>query len=286
VNWGLLVAIVGLVVGFGSSSALAAAYGISVTGTLAIDTILFFVVVRVQWGKPRWMVVTGVAVFLLVDLAFLAANLPKVPHGGWFSLTAGVIVFGMLMTWRRGRDIVQRKRIELEGPLQDFVTELREMDDPPLRVPGTAVFLHATGETTPIAMRVNVEINHALHERVVIFTGETIEQPHVPDEQRIHIDALLYKDDGIVLVEAKFGFGDSPNVPATLELACKQGLKADVEEAAYFLSRTSVLPKRGEDMAMWRKRLFALMNRNAASPVRYFDLPEERVIALGATIPI
>jgi KUP system potassium uptake protein len=286
VNWGLLVAIVGLVVGFGSSSALAAAYGISVTGTLAIDTVLFFVVVRTLWGRPLWLVLVGAVAFLVVDLGFFAANLPKVPHGGWFSLTAGVIVFVVLMTWRRGRDILQRKRIELEGPLQEFVTGLREMDDPPVRVPGTAVFLHATGETTPLAMRFNVEINHALHEQVVIFTGETIDQPHVPDDQRIHIDDLLYKDDGIVLVEAKFGFGDSPNVPATLELACKAGLEADVAGAAYFLSRASVLPKRGGDLAMWRKRLFALMNRNAASPVRYFNLPDDRVIVLGGTIPV
>jgi KUP system potassium uptake protein len=286
VNWGLLAAIVGLVIGFGSSSALASAYGIAVTGTLAIDTILFFVVVRMLWERPLWMVLAGAAAFLVVDLSFFAANLPKVPHGGWFSIAVGIVVFGVLMTWRRGRGILERKRVELEGPLQEFVTGLRETDDPPARVAGTAVFLHSSGDTTPLALRYNVEYNCVLHERVIIFTGETVGQPHVADEHRVEIDDLIYEDDGIVLVEARFGFQDKVNVPAALELAVGQGLKADVGEATYFLSRTSVLPKRGEDMAMWRKRLFALMNRNAASPVRYFGLPEERVVSLGATIPV
>jgi KUP system potassium uptake protein len=286
VNRGLFAAIAGLVVGFGSSTALASAYGIAVTGTLAIDTILFFVVVRMLWRKPLWAVLAGAAAFLVVDLSFFAANLPKVPHGGWFSLAVGTVVFVVLMTWHRGRGIVTRKRTEEEGPLQAFVTGLHEKPDPPRRVPGTAVFMHSSGDTTLLALRYNVEYNRVLHERVVIFTAETIGQPHVPERERVHIDDLLYEDGGIVLVEARFGFQDSPDVPATLRLAAERGLRADVENPAYFLSRTSILPKRGGDMALWRKRLFTTMSRNAASPVRYFGLPEERVVSLGSTITV
>jgi len=284
VNWALFAAIAGLVVGFGSSSALASAYGIAVTGTLAIDTLLFFVVVRMLWKRPLWMVLAGAGGFLAVDLAFFAANVPKIPHGGWFSLLAGVGVFVVLMTWRRGRGIVSRRRIEEEGPLQEFVNELQARAGELDRVAGCAVFLQATGDTTPLALRYNVEYNRVLHEQVVIFSAETVSQPHVPEDERVHVDNLRYKDDGIVLIEARFGFQDHPDVPATLRLAAGKGLEGDVENPAYFLSRISILPKRGEDMAMWRKRLFAFMSRNAASPVRYFNLPEERVISMGATI--
>jgi KUP system potassium uptake protein len=151
VNWGLFLAVVGLVVGFGSSSALASAYGIAVTGTLAIDTILAFVVVRTLWRKPLWMVIAGVAGFLTVDLAFFAANTTKIVHGGWFPLAMGLLVFVVLMTWRRGRDIVTRNRTEEEGSLREFVMELAASPEPPIRVPGTAIFLNASAATTPLA---------------------------------------------------------------------------------------------------------------------------------------
>ena len=163
VNAGLFVAVVALVVGFGSSSALASAYGIAVTGTLAIDTMLFFVVVRKLWRKPLWLALAADAFFLFVDLAFFAANVPKVPHGGWFPLGMGLVIFVVLLTWRRGRDTVSANRVEHEGPLQPFVDERNASDDPPVRVPGTAVFLNASANTTPLALRYNVEHNHVLH---------------------------------------------------------------------------------------------------------------------------
>jgi KUP system potassium uptake protein len=286
VNWVLMAAVVGLVVGFGSSSALASAYGIAVTGTLAIDTVLAFVVVRMLWHRPLWMTLAGAAAFLTVDLSFLAANVTKVPHGGWFPLAIAAVAFTVLMTWRRGRDIVTRRRIEEEGPLREFVKSLAATDDPPLRVRGASVFLHASGDTVPLAFRYNVEHNHVRHEQVVIFTAETAHTPHVRDDDRLEIDDLLIKDDGIALVTARFGFQDAADVPAALRLAARHGVEVDVEAASYFLSRITVMPARGGEMAMWRKRLFAAMTRNAASPVEYFRLPEERVVSLGSIIEV
>ncbi|MEA2404667.1 MAG: system potassium uptake protein, partial [Thermoleophilaceae bacterium] len=284
VNWALLAAVVGLVVGFGSSTALAAAYGVAVTGTLAIDTILFFVVVRVLWRKPVWMVALGAGGFLLVDLSFLVANLPKVPRGGWFPLAVGLVMFTVLMTWRRGREVVTRERVEEEGPLRDFVLELAESDHPPLRVPGTAVYLDPNSQTTPLALRYNVEHNHILHEHVVVFTAVTEGVPHVSDENRVEIDDLIIPDDGIVLVTAHFGFQDQPDVPAALRLATEKGLEMDVGDASYFLSRVNIEPTSRPGMARWRKRLFARMARNAADRGSYFKLPEDRVVSFGSTI--
>jgi len=286
VNWSLFAAVVALVIGFGSSTALASAYGIAVTGTLAIDTVLFFVVVRVLWQRPLWLVLVGGASFLFVDLAFFAGNLPKIVSGGWFPLVIGLIIFTLLMTWRRGRDIVTRNRIEEEGPLREFVLELEASEEPPVRVPGSAVFLHASGDTTPLALRYNVEHNHVLHDHVVIFQAETVGIPHVADEERILIDDLLIPTDGIALVTARFGFQDEPNVPRALRLACKQGLEVDVGRASYFLSRITINQTRAKGMARWRKQLFKGISRNAASPVAYFGLPEDQVVSFGSSIDL
>ena len=286
VNWALFVAIVALVVGFGSSSALASAYGIAVTGTLAIDTVLFFVVVRMLWRKPLWLVLSGAAFFLFVDLSFFSANLTKISSGGWFPLVIGAVMFVLLMTWRRGRDIVTRNRTEEEGPLQEFVSGLDSSPDPPVRVPGTAVFMHAEDDTTPLALRYNVEHNHVLHEHVVIFSAQTVAVPHVAEDDRIEIDDLRNPDDGISLVTARFGFQDTPNVPAALRLACDRGLNIDVDHASYFLSRITINLTRARGMARWRKQLFKGMSRTAADPIAYFGLPEDRVVSLGSSIDV
>ena len=197
VNWALFVAIVGLVVGFGSSSGLASAYGIAVTGTLAIDTILFCVVVRVLWRKPLWVALAAAAAFLTVDLSFFAANLTKVLHGGWFPLAIAFVIFTLLMTWQRGRTIVTRNRIAREGPLSDFIGELERREHPVVRVPGLAVFLNASAHTTPLALRHNVKHNRVLHEHVIILTVETRDVPHVPESERVVVDDLGHADDGI-----------------------------------------------------------------------------------------
>ena len=245
--------------GFGSSTGLASAYGIAVTGTLAIDTILFFVVVRVLWKKPLWMVFAGAGLFLFVDLAFFSANVTKVLHGGWFPLIIALVIFVVLTTWQRGRELVTRNRTEEEGPLLAFVEELRELDPPLYRAPGTAVFLNATKDTTPLAMRANVEHNNTLHDSVVILSIETLKIPNVPEGEQIEIDDLGYRDDGISHVTARLGFQDDIDVPHLLRLAIARGLEreCDVDGASYFLSRMTIVPTGAAGMSGWRKSCFS-----------------------------
>jgi KUP system potassium uptake protein len=287
VNWGIFVAVVALVVGFGSSEKLASAYGIAVTGTLAIDTLLFFVVVRTRWKRPLKIVVLGLAVFLSVDLTFFAANVPKIAHGGWFPLTIAAIVFTVLMTWQRGRELVTRNRSELEGELRPFVKSLQDRDDV-TRIPGTAVFLHANNETTPLAMRNVVEHNRVLHETVVILSLEVARVPHVDDEDRLDIDELGYADDGITHVRATYGFQDDTDVPHALRLCEARGLERpiDVDNASFFLSRMTIIPGRAKGMMRWRKRMFVTLARNAADASDYFKLPQDAVVSMGSHVEL
>ena len=286
VNWGIFAAVVALVVGFGSSVALASAYGIAVTGTLAIDTILFFFVVRFLWKKPLWLVLTGASCFLFVDLAFFSANLTKVLHGGWFPLTIAAAIFIVLSTWQKGREVVTRNRSEEEGPLRPFVEQLRDLDPPVYRAPGTAVFLTASNETTPLAMRANVEHNNTLHSNVVILSIETLRVPSVPEPERVSIDDLGYRDDGISHVAARLGFQDRIDVPRLFAQAVEQGLEGDcdVDTASYFLSRMTIVPTDAPTMRRWRKKLFMGVARNAANPVTYFGLPDERTVVMGSHV--
>jgi KUP system potassium uptake protein len=284
----LYVAVVALVVGFGSSAALASAYGIAVTGTLAIDTILFFVVVRMLWRKPLWLVLTGAAAFLVVDLAFFAANLPKVSTGGWFPLLLALFVFTLLTTWQRGRALVTARRAQAEGLLREFVEEVREIDPPVFRAPGTAVCLSSGKEMTPLALRENVDCNHVLHQSVVIVSVLTRGSPHVPWSERVVADELGYVDDGILHLTLHYGFQDDQDVPAALRQAAGHGLEVeiDVGRAIYFVSQITLV--RGDDRSMpkWRKRLFLALSRTSASPVEYFNLPEKRIVTMGAYIEL
>jgi KUP system potassium uptake protein len=286
INAILFVAVVGLVVGFGSSANLASAYGIAVTGTLAIDTILFFVVVRMLWRKPAWLVALGATGFLFVDLGFFSANVPKVVHGGWFPLTVALVVFTILITWQRGRAIISKNRIEEEGPLRVFVEEVRAADVH--RCPGTGVFLNANRETTPLALREMFEHTRVIHENVVIMSIETLRVPHVPESEQIACDDLGYGDDGISHVSAQVGYQDEPNVPRLLRLSEEAGLERhiDLENPSYFLSKITINPTRKPGLARWRKRLFVAISRNSASPVEYFGLPDDRVVTMGSHIEL
>jgi KUP system potassium uptake protein len=288
INAILFVAVVALVVGFGSSQSLASAYGIAVTGTLAIDTILFFVVVRMLWRKPTWLTALGAVFFLTVDLAFFGANLPKVVHGGWFPLTIALVVFTVLITWQRGREIVSRNRIKEEGPLRTFVEEVRGAEPEVYRSPGTGVFLNANRETTPLALRELFDHIRALPEAVVIMSIETLRVPHVPPEEQVVCDDLGYGDDGISHVTARIGFQDEMDVPRLLRLSSEVGLESyvDLENPSYFLSQITIIPTRKPGLARWRKRLFLSVSRNSASPVEYFRLPDDRVVTMGSHIEL
>jgi KUP system potassium uptake protein len=287
VNWGIFVAVVALVIGFGSSQHLASAYGIAVTGTLAIDTLLFFVVVHVVWHKPLRLAVAGAAAFLLVDLTYFAANLPKVLHGGWFPLAIAGIIFVVLTTWQKGRGIVSRNRVELEGPLRTFVDEVHAAQPPAFRPAGTAVFLNANRETTPLALRANFEHNRTLHENVVIVSVVVERVPHVREVERVTVDDLGYDDDGIVHLTTHHGFQDDVDIPRTLRRAAKrlEG-EIDVAGASFFISRMTIVLTGAPGMATWRKKLFVAMSRNVANPVAYFGLPDDRTIVMGSHVEL
>jgi KUP system potassium uptake protein len=288
INRGLMVIVAGLVIGFGSSAALASAYGIAVTGTLAIDTILFFVVVHKLWHKPLWMAIGGAAAFLFVDLSFLAANVSKVFHGGWFPLLIGLLAFTVLITWQRGREIVTRNRREQEGPLRAFVDELHGMDPPVNRVPGTAVFLNANLDTTPLAMRANVEHNKSLQESAVVLSIRTEPVPHIAPGERLVVDDLGFSDDGITHLTARFGFADEPDIPETLRLAKEAGLECeiDVDHASYFISRITIVRTDAPGMRRWRKKLFLGTAELASDPTDYFGLPIDRTIVMGSHVEV
>jgi KUP system potassium uptake protein len=288
INWGLYVAVLVLVLGFGSSAALASAYGVAVTGTFVLNTILFLVVARTLWRRPKWNVALLGFVFLTAEVTLFAANLTKIAHGGWLPLLVAGVVFTVLMTWQRGRVIVTRNRTEEEGSLQQFLSQLQTMQPPPLRVPGTAVFLNATIDTTPLALRTNVEHNHVLQERVIILNIEIDNIPHVSIDERLTTIETGLAAEGLTHLQATFGFQDEPNVPETLRLAVTMKLldAADLEELTYFLSRITVVRSTEPTMPTWQKRLFLTIAHNSANPVEYFGLPIEQSISMGAQIPV
>jgi KUP system potassium uptake protein len=289
VNWALCAAVAALVVGFQSSSNLAAAYGIAVTGTMAITTILFFFVVRAGWRKPLWLVVAGAAAFLTIDLALFSASLTKVPHGGWVPLATGLAVLTILSTWRKGHEIVTANRTREEGPLRGFVEEVHALRPPVHRAPGTGVFLHADPETTPLALRANVEHNHVLHRSVLIVSIRSMDTPRVDPAERLAVDDLGYRDDGITLVTARLGYRDPHNLPRVLAaLAAADGAErgGDVEHASYFVSRITIVATDAPGMRRWRKALFIVMWRNQADPTAYFELPDERTVTMGSLIEL
>jgi len=287
VNAGLFVAVVAIVIGFGSSAALASAYGVAVTGTFILNTILFLTVARLLWHKPKRLIALGAAVFLSIELTFFAANLTKVAHGGWLPLAIAAVVFTGLMTWRKGHEIVTANRISEEGPLQDFIDKLDTDDFTYERVAGTAVFLNANLHTTPLALRVNVEHNHVLHRRVIIVSLKTERVPHVSEADRFTPDDLGHPADGITALTARVGFRDQPDVPAMLRLAVQRQLleaTVDLDGACYFLSQITIIQSDTPGMSAWRKRLFLTMAHNAANPVRHFRLPDDRTVTMGERI--
>ncbi len=281
-NWLLLISVLAAVIGFGSSSKLASAYGVAVAGTMLIDTFLTFFVIRYGWGYHLLIAVSATAFFMLVDIAFFSASLLKIGEGGWFPLTVGAAVFTLMVTWRRGREILLARLKESSVPLQSFLDSL--MRSPPLRVPGTAVFLTSTPGAVPHALLHNLVHNKVLHERVVFLTVVIRDVPWVPPQERVSIEDL---GNNCFQLTVYFGFKDRPDVMQALEQCREHELEFRPLETSFFLSRETVVASiRYEGMALWRERLFSTMARNAGSPVEYFNLPTNRVIELGTQIEI
>jgi KUP system potassium uptake protein len=288
VNWVLLFSVLTLVVTFKTSVALAYAFGMAVVGTITITTLLFFYIVRHQWGKPFWIVALGAGGLLAVDLLFLAANLTKLVHGAWLPLLIAVVAFTVLTTWQRGRVLVTRQRERNEGSLRAFVDNLHERQPPLQRVPGTAVFLNRGKLTAPLAMRANVEHNHILHEHVVILSIETAPVPHIPVAERLVIDDLGYEDDGITHVGARFGYMDEPDVPEVMQLVREADIESprSEDEISYFLSTIELCRGDAPGMSRWRKRLFLATSRITADAAEYFHLPRDRTVIMGSRIEV
>lgn len=288
INWTVAAGVLAVVLGFGSSSKLASAYGLAVTGTFVSTTVLFLVVARVAWKTPCWQIILAAGVFLTIDVAYFAANLTKIPSGGWFPLVTASAVFTLLLTWRAGSRIVTANRRRKEGPLRLFVEEVRTLRPPVHRVPGTAVFLNESKETTPLALRANVEHNHVLHESVVIVTVDTQRVATIPLEEQLVVDELGYTDDGIAHLTARLGYRDRQDIPRVVRLAADRGLElpVDAEGATYFISRVTVARSSSPGLARWRKQLFLLLMHASANPVVYFELPTERTFVVSQEIAL
>jgi len=288
INWALCVAVLALVFTFRTSTALAYAYGVAVTGTITITTLLFFYIVHTQWNKPWWLVAIGGGFLLTVDLLFFAANLTKLPHGGWLPLAVGILVFTVLTTWQKGRQLVTVQRARDEGSLRDFIDKLHARKPPLVRVPGTSIFLNRGKETAPLAMRANVEHNEVLHDHVIILAIQTLPVPHVAAAERLEIDDLGYKGDRIYHVTARFGYADMPNVPSLLPLISAAGQEGAVPNGniSYFLSTIEIRRGNTPGMSRWRKRLFVATARLTADAAEYFQLPRERTVIMGARIEL
>jgi KUP system potassium uptake protein len=288
INWLLMISVLTLVVTFKSSAKLAFAFGMAVTGTITITTLLFFYIARTRWRTPLWLVVPGAGFLLAVDLLFLAANFTKLVHGAWLPLLIGITAFTILTTWQRGRVIVSRLRASEEGSLREFVDDLHHQQPPVVRVPGTAVFLNRGRETAPLAMRATVSHLHTLAEHVVILSIETLTVAHVAPADRAAIDDLGYTDDGLTHATARFGYMDDPNVPAALRVIAAAPIESpiDADHATYFLSTIDLYRGNTPGLNRWRKSLFLATTHITADAADYFHLPRDRTLIVGSRIEL
>ncbi|GAA4017578.1 potassium transporter Kup [Actimicrobium antarcticum] len=281
-NWVQLVVVILAVVGFGSSTNLAAAYGIAVTATMTTTTILTFFVVRYAWRYNIWLCLLATGFFFVIDAAFLSANFLKIAHGGWFPLVLGSVMFTIMMTWKRGRQMVFDNLKKHAIPLDQFLSSL--FLSPPIRVPGTAIFLRGEGDGVPHAMLHNLAHNKVLHEQVLFLTIRNRQIPRVPEAERVTIQSL---GNDCFQIYVDYGFKDERDIPAALEVCRKSGLTLEMMETSFFISRQTVIPTvNNGGMALWRERLFAMMSRNARDAADYFRIPSNRVIELGTQVEI
>ncbi|GAA5164602.1 putative potassium transport system protein kup [Ornithinimicrobium tianjinense] len=283
VNWLLFAGVMLLLLTFRASERLATAYGVAVTTDLLLTTTLFCVYAFTALRWRAWQVALFGLVFGSVELAFFSANIAKVLHGGWLPLVVALGVATVMTTWARGRDLVTARRHKLEGPLSEFL-DMVHNDAKILRVPGTAIFLHPNKATTPLALRENVQFNHVIHDEVFIVTTESVNVPHVSAAERVVVDDLGDPYDHVTHVTLRYGFSDTQDVPAGLAVARDEGLGIDLSGATYFLSRITIHRSERPGMGQLRKKLFAMLARNAADPTQYFRLPIGRTVITGARV--
>jgi KUP system potassium uptake protein len=281
VNWTLMFCTLGLVLGFRSSSALAAAYGIAVTLTMLITTMLAYLVARGAWGVRREVAGSIALFFFLIEFAFFGANLLKVAHGGWFPLVVGAVVYAVLSTWKRGRALLASRMREKLYPFDQFLGDIEAY--PPQRVTGTAVFMTSNLTGTPPTLLHNLRHNKVLHERVILLTVVTSDVPYVAVNKRTEVEALGH---GFYRLTVRYGFMEEPDVPDALAQASVQGFKIDLNETTFFLGLETLLATRRPGLPLWRERLFVLIARNATRANAFFKIPPERVVELGMQVEL
>ena len=279
VNWFLAISCILIVIAFGSSAALAAAYGIAVALTMVITGVLLPVVERQRWGWPLAAVLVLSTVFVTIDLAYVAGNLFKILEGGWLPLAIAALIFTMMTTWKTGRRLVADRLTARAFPLEEFVAAVAAA--PPTRVTGTAVFMTAQPTGTPAALAHNLRYNKILHDHVVVLTVTTAPVPHMPDDERVSVQPM---GNGIFNAKVQYGFMEDPDVPLALLRVRELGVPIDPDDVTYFLGRETIVVSTREGMAIWREKLFVLMARNAVRATAFFKLPPERVVELGVQV--
>jgi len=279
VNAALMIGCLVLVIGFGSSSALSGAYGVAVTGTMAVTTVLFCVLARQRWRWSAWRIGTVAVVFLGIDLAFVSSNMTKVTQGGWVPLALAAGVYLLMNTWHRGTELLNRSLLELGVPLEQFLAEVERIKPP--RVAGTGVFLTAHTERVPLVLQRHLTYNKVLQREIILLAVVTDEVPEVDETKRLQLDPL---PEGLYRVRAHYGFMERPHVREIIARCRDLGLQAPTDDTTYYLGRMRLMPTGPAPMMRWRKRLFGLMARNASSVPDFFSIPTDRVVELGSRI--
>ncbi|HWN94653.1 MAG TPA: KUP/HAK/KT family potassium transporter, partial [Methylomirabilota bacterium] len=278
-NWALMLACIGLVLGFRSSSGLTAAYGVAVTFTMLTTTILFYFAARRLWNWPRWAAGLLCGFFVIIEGILCTANLLKIAHGGWFPLVVAAVVFTLMSTWKTGRRVLGERLRSSFIPLPLFLEDVERTA--PIRVPGTAVFLSSNADATPLALLHNLKHNRVLHKNVIFLTIQTEDVPHVRAENQLQLEQLR---EGFHRVVARYGFMEDPNVPEILDRCRPLGLELDLMNTTFFLSRETIIASKAPGMAIWREKLFAYLSRNAQRPTDFFRIPPNRVVELGMQV--
>jgi KUP system potassium uptake protein len=281
VNWALMICTIGLVLGFQTSSNLASAYGIAVGATMAITTMLTYLVARSSWGLSRVLAGSVALFFLLIEFGLFGANLPKIPNGGWFPLVVAAVAYVGLSTWKKGRALLGMRLKEKMYPFEQFLKDIARK--PPHRVAGTAVFMTSNIVGTPPTLLHNMQHNKVLHDRIILLTVVTTDAPFVSDKDRVTVDRL---GEGFYRMTVKYGFMQEPDVPAAVASASSPHFPIDLQATTFFVGIETLLPTRRPGMALWRERLFALMSKNAVRATSFYRIPPERVVEIGMQVEL